>query len=734
MKKLFTPVIFLIICCSLTLHAVIPEKWELYRFEDFLKGKFEGVSVSSDGKLTLAPNEQSIETPGEEFYLSLLFGRNDDVFVGTGHSGRIIHIDKAGKAELYYDLPDMDVFCLAQDSSGNLYAGTSPSGRIYKITEKNKGEPFFDPQERYIWDLLIDDDGTLLAAVGEEGGIYRINMQGQGVSILKADENHILSLYKDRDGNLLAGSGGKGHLYRLTDKGRAEILFESPFEEIRSITQDKNGNVYVAAGGVVLKTPTVGSDTSTQPVRASGADVTVTVTAGAAPGTSAVSPIGSSAMTGAGTEPVADGQPGALYRIDGKGAATMIWSSAKELIYTLAWDSQRDRIVFGTGKKGRVYAYDQSEQISLLLQKDAEQIFGLYPRRTRIYMLTNNPSGLSFLEADQRFEGEYMSRVLDTSTLSLWGRIEWRAVNTKDTSLQFLTRSGNTVSPNKTWSEWSPPYQNRNGEQILSPRARYLQFKIVFRTQSGKESPVVEKLSLFHRELNVKPTFLQLEALPPNVILIKPPPTDDVIWGGDENTGSGSAESDSKTYMSPRKVLRTGFQTIIWQAADKNDDSLIYNIFVREDGSSRWRTLKDGWTDEIYSFETQTLPDGIYFFKVEASDKLNNPAGTELKAEKTSRAIVIDNSLPEIQGFQMKKSGNSLEVSFTAREAFSYIKDVKYLVRPGHWMTVFPEDGICDSITETFKFTMPLPPNTDDMITIKVTDAHGNVGVHRATF
>ncbi|MBU1337992.1 MAG: hypothetical protein KKD56_02885 [Acidobacteria bacterium] len=729
MKNISAIAIFLIICCSLTLHAVVPEKWELYRFEDFLKGKFDGVSVSSDGRLILAPNEVAMDTPGEEFYLSLLFGKNDDLFIGTGHSGHIIHIDRTGKAELYYNLPEMDVFCLAQDSAGNLYAGTSPGGRIYKITEKDKGEPFFDPQERYIWDLLIADDGSLLAAVGEEGGIYRINMEGQGVSILKADENHILSLYQDRDGNLLAGSGGKGHLYRLTDKGRAEILFESPFEEVRSIVQDKAGNIYIAAGGMVQKAAAdlSGGSIPSAGASSSDADVTVTVSA-AALDSAAASSVTSSTLTGTG------GQPGALYRIDGRGAAKMVWSSAEELIYTLAWDSQDDRIIFGTGKKGRIYSYNQSEQISLLLQKDAEQVYGLYPRRSRIYMLTNNPSGMSYLEDGQRFEGEYVSRVLDTTTPSLWGKMEWRAVNTKDTSLQFLTRSGNTVNPNKTWSEWSPPYQNRNGEQILSPKARYLQFKIVFRTQSGKDSPIVDKVCLFHRELNVEPTFLQLEALPPNVVLIKPPLTEDVIWGTDDKEGVASADSDSKTFLAPRRALRKGFQTIIWQAADKNGDNLVFTISVREDESSRWRVLKDDWTEEIFTFESQTLPDGIYFIKVEASDRMDNPAGTELKAEKMSRAIVVDNSLPEIQGFQAKKSGNSLNVTFTAQETFSYIREVKYLVRPGQWMMVFPEDGICDSDKETFKFSLTLPPNADDMITVRVTDAHGNVGVHRATF
>ena len=175
-----------------TLLAVVPQRWELRTREDYLRGKFEGISVSYDGTLALAPQEQKIVAPQEEFYLSVLATPDGATFLGTGHGGKVYRIDREGKAELWFQAPEMDVTCLARDAKGTLYAATSPNGKIYKISDKGKADEFFNPAEKYIWDLLFLDGGELWAAVGESGGIYRISPAGEGLMFFKAAENHIL--------------------------------------------------------------------------------------------------------------------------------------------------------------------------------------------------------------------------------------------------------------------------------------------------------------------------------------------------------------------------------------------------------------------------------------------------------------------------------------------------------------------------------------------------------------
>ncbi len=87
-----------------------------------------------------------------------------------------------------------------------------------------------------------------------------------------------------------------------------------------------------------------------------------------------------------------------------------------------------------------------------------------------------------------------------------------------------------------------------------------------------------------------------------------------------------------------------------------------------------------------------------------------------------------------MKNFQGIKDKNQLAITFQAEDTFSVIKEVKYLVRPDDWRVVFPEDGICDSKQENFKFKLPLVSNSDNLLTILVKDGYGNIGVFRQIF
>lgn len=710
----FTAMFFLV----QALQGVIPQKWEHRRLEDFLKGKFDGISVSFDGILSLSPKEDKIEGPGEEFYLSLLLTEKEVAYLGTGHGGKIYRIDKDGKVELYCKIPEMDIYCLAQDRKGDLYAGTSPNGKIYKITAKGERAVFFNPQEKYIWDLLFTEKGFLLAAVGEKGGIYKINSQGEGRLILKAEENHILCLKNDRNGDLIAGSGGKGALYRIKPGKKVSILFESPFEEIKSVAIDRAGNIYAAAGGSVTRP----RKEEVIPVSTKeDTDITITVTP---------SSVQSKRVTSTNQK-----QPGALYRVNPDGIAKRIWYSNEELIYTLLWNEREKKIIFGTGNKGRIYTIDKNEKISLLLQKNSEQVYLLLPSNSKIYTLSNNPSSMSLLFPERRFKGEYFSQVLDAKVISSWGRIKWQAELPTGSRLQFQTRSGNTDKVDKTWSEWSPPYKNIQGEQILSPKARYVQYKAIFQIQSGNISPYLHEVSLFYLQTNLAPEITKLDLLPSNEVYLKPPEQGEIIWGMNSDL-SEQAKSKDKTlsYIVAKKAKRKGFQTIIWAAADENGDNLLYSIYIKKEDENKWRVFRERWADKIFAFDTLSFPDGIYYVKVVASDAPSNPLGMELEADKISRPMIIDNSLPVIKNFRAAKDRNKLNITFLAEDSMTYIKEVKFLIRPNEWQNIFPEDGICDSKQEKFNVTVTLSPNSDNLIAVKVLDSHGNVGVYRTTF
>lgn len=701
------------------LQAVVPQKWELRTREDYLRGKFDGISVSYDGMLALAPKEEKIAAPQEEFYLSVLAMPDGTTFLGTGHGGKVYRIGKDGKSEVWFQAPEMDVTCLALDRKGVLYASTSPNGRIYKITGSGKGEEFFNPAEKYIWDLLFLDSGELWAAVGESGGIYRISPLGEGRMFFKAAENHILCLEKTAQEDVIAGSGGNGLVYKITPEGRASVLFETPYEEVRSLAMDREGLIYAAASG----TPTRSKQDAgpAAPVRLD-AEVSITVSASGGDGRTA-----SAAAPGA-----KDG--GALYRLTGDGVAKRLWSSDDEMIYTLLWREDEKKVLFGTGGKGRIYSVDKEERVALLLQQSSEQVYQLAPLDSKIYVLSNNPCYFGLLLTEQRFAGEYTGPVLDARTLASWGRIVWDATVPAGASVQFQSRSGNTSEPNAMWSDWSPPY-GKTEEQILSPRARFLQVKALLRVQIGKASPVLDRVTVFYLQSNIAPSVARPEFLRPNEVYLKLPDPDDVILGVERNLPEALAKKDELRIGLPtRKAERKGFQTVVWDAADENGDTLRFGLAMQKDGESEWRVLEEGLTETIYAFDTLSFPDGTYVLKITASDAPSNPLGLELKSERTSPPFVIDNSLPAVKNFTAARNGAALDISFQAEDAYSYIEEAKVLVRPGEWRVVFPVDGIADSRSESFKFSVKLPPGAENQVTVRVRDSYGNVGVFRQNF
>jgi hypothetical protein len=718
---------FLVIASQL--QAVVPRKWELRAREDFLRGKFAGISLSSEGVLSLGPKVEKIELPAEEFYLSLVAVPGGGFYLGTGHGGKIYRIGADKKVEVYFQTSEMDVTCLVLDQKGNLFAGTSPNGKIYKITAKGKGEEFFNPQEKYIWDLILTEKGNLLAAVGESGGVYEVTPGGEGKIIFKARDNHILCLRKSPLGELLAGSGGRGLVYKISPSGRVSVLFESAYEEIRSIAFDGEGNVYVSASGLPSKSvSTVTPSPEVAPVKTeteisvsvSPVQVTTSEIPSAAPSTSIDRPSGQISS--------------AIFQVSADGLSKKLWSLTEEIVYGLIFDEESKKIVFATGNQGRVYLVDNQGAVELLCQESSEQIYSLHKVNNQIYVIGNNPCLFGLLRIGQNFSGEYISPLLDARTLSAWGRISWQAVLPQGTLVQVQSRSGKTAEPDETWSEWSPPYVKPD-EKILSPKGRYLQLRVNMKSPSGQQLPRVEKLLVFYLQTNLAPVIDKLDVLPPNQVFIKPPEQEEIILGVDTSSEeSARKKEETAVYLTPKKAERQGFRTITWEASDENEDKLSFNVFIRKEEDRNWRLMQDKVQDKIFSFDTRNFPDGTYFLKIESSDLPSNPPGTEKKTEKISSPFIIDNSLPVIKNFSAVRTKDGLDVSFEAEDVYSYIEEVKFLVRPEDWQVVFPVDGLCDSRNESFKFPIRLSGATDNLLIIRVKDSFGNIGVFQTRF
>src|SRR5438128_6817775 len=230
---------------AVPLLAVTPLFWETRTYDDFRKGKLANVSLTSDDELILAPRFDVAFNTEQTLVWSAVADSKGNVYLGSGHDGKIFKIDPSGKGTLLADLSELAVLALAVDSKDVLYAVASPDGKVYKI-ENGTAREFFKPQTKYIWSLVFDKQARLLVGTGDKGVIYRVAPDGKGASFYDTDETHVVSMAVDRDGNIIAGGDPKGYVYRISPEGKGFVLYDSGMREIHSVAVGPNGTIYAS--------------------------------------------------------------------------------------------------------------------------------------------------------------------------------------------------------------------------------------------------------------------------------------------------------------------------------------------------------------------------------------------------------------------------------------------------------------------------------------------------------
>ena len=138
--------------------------------------------------------------------------------------------------------------------------------------------------------------------------------------------------------------------------------------------------------------------------------------------------------------------------------------------------------------------------------------------------------------------------------------------------------------------------------------------------------------------------------------------------------------------------------TVRWAAHDDDGDDLIYSLYLRGDGETVWRLLKDKITDKAYSFDATLIPDGGYRIKVVASDAPSHTPGDALTGEKVSDRFVIDTTPPAIANLKACQDcrvrwismQKPFPVTFDAEDATSPIAHAEYSLDAGPWQYIDP--------------------------------------------
>jgi len=720
--------------------AVGPVFWEITKQDDVIKGDARGVSIAENGTIMLAPAFTLVYDTKEAYIWSSTTDTAGNIFLGTGHEGRIFKVTPGGEGRLFYDAAELDVTAMVTDPQGNLYAGTSPNGKIYKITPDGKESVFYDPADKYIWSLAFDSaSSTLYAGTGDKGVIYKIDATGKAAVLVDTNETNIVSLALDKSGNLLAGTDPSGLVLRVSPAGKLFALFDSPTQEIHRLSVTADGSIYALGvsptGGAVGRSATIG----TSSVTSLSTEGVITISSGDDQEDRSAQPIEiSSAPSQSQSRGKTDGARSVLFRILPDGGSDVLWRSNDTVGYGLKPLSD-GRVLVGTGSKGRIYQVGADRSHTLLIQSPEDQTSTIIAVGDNLYATSSNLGRLYRIGRDSVTEGTYVSPVRDTKFAGQWGVITWRGAG----KIELQTRSGNTESPDPTWSDWSAIYRNASGDQITSPRARFIQWRAVLRgTQSGTlpaervtstDHPISAQLQsvvVAYLPRNQAPDISSVNVMAPGVALQEMPMAIDpsIVSSGLDPQLFGVA-----TNVPPRRFFQKGARTLTWQASDPNDDTLQYKVFYRTLGEGEWHLLADMLSQTYYTIDGNRLPDGTYVFKITASDEPSNTRETALVDEQVTDATEIDNTPPAIKVTGPTIVGQSAEVLFDATDATSRIVRGEYSVDGGIWQLIFPVDGIADSAHESFKVKVKFDKPGEHLIAFRCADSSSNVGSAKVT-
>ncbi len=696
------------------------------------------MSLAPDGKLFLSPVYELLFDTGQPYIFSMVRDKSGNLYVGTGDDGKVFKIDPKGEGTLFFQAEEINVFALAIDADDCLYVGTSPDGKVYKVTGPGQSAEFFKSEDKYIWSMVFDDAGNLYVGTGGSGIIYKVDENGTKTVFFSCSDTHVRCLARDKSGNLIAGTAPGGKVIEINSGGESFTLMDTPMEEVHSITFDSFGEIFAVASAAA----DTGGKAASPDATPGGKAVSAAAASQAESGTGSPDPKPATSMIAAlGGGAVAAGDKSVVYAISKDRGVEAVYASKTQMVYDSVMRNDGS-LLLATGPRGRLLSIDSSKQVSVISDASEEHLTRLLADGDTVYTGSSNQGKIFKLQAERSGTGVFESKILDARAVASWGKISWHVTNPEDAHIEFSTRTGNTEKVDNSWSEWSPSYVD-SGRQVVSPRARYLQWKVMIRQDSGSfHSPVadlVDRIQIAYLQQNLRPQVANIEVLPYGIEIQK----QQALSMSGNAVVVPAKTPDGRSLNSPRergnnlpkpvsrRVLQQGAQSFTWRATDGNQDTMEYFLYFKGESETDWKLLEEGYEDPFYTLHASSLPDGIYRLKVVASDAPSNPFDSYLIGELVSRPFVIANASPRVEIETSEVSGRKVELTFVASVLAGSLATAEFSVDGDDWHLVFPKDGIADSAREEYRITTSDLPTGEHLIGIRASDRDGNTGISK---
>ena len=354
------------------------------------------------------------------------------------------------------------------------------------------------------------------------------------------------------------------------------------------------------------------------------------------------------------------GSDGLLYKhTDDGGEKLYIFPESG--IVSLAADSTGSVLV-GTSEMGRVYRINNATSTAEnLFESDINMVCSILPAADgSLIISTGNPGKLMKIKPTYNLSGSYTSKVIDTGRMSKFGKIVWTADLPPGTGITLQTRTGNSLSPDSTWSDWSYEYGWMDeGQLILSPLARFIQVRANLTTTDETKTPLLSDIQVYYKHRNKSP-LIEFESL----------------TGGEKLSGTVKIE---------------------WRAYIANPESLSFSLFYSSDNGVTWKPIEENISPEIkkvalsdnlftekkpelqsYSWSTTKVNDGKYMIKLRAFD-ISEPDNDNLACEIISKPIIVTNTKPEVTITEKAAGENRATVTGFVKTKLACVREVVYL-------------------------------------------------------
>jgi hypothetical protein len=648
--------------------AVGTRSFDLDTLEEMSGGDLKGVAVSSDGIVRAGWTFGNVPLKDATTAFAALAMDDGSVLIATSPGGKILRV-AGDQVTVFAETKELAVTALAKDKKGTVYAGTT-GGKLFKVSQ-GKADVFSKLEgAEEVWALAFDaKSGSLFAATGgEEGKVMRVDAGGASSVYFKSDEPHLVSLAVGDDGDVLAGSSGKGLLYRITGAGRGQVVYDFPGDEVKGIVPTAHGAYYVIANeyGEPPEPPRHSSFSAhTQP----------------------------GPTTGAHPKP----GKGSLYRFDASGRPERLMHHDEFHYLSLMLGTHGEPIV-GTGAEGRIYSANDDHVVTLVADVDSRQIGALgLDAHNKPFAVASDPAVFHRVVAEGGPDAVWTSKTLDAGLRARFGHVTWLSSG----NVEVSTRTGNTSSPDDTWSAWSPPV--RTASAVTSPAGRFVQLRARLTTDTSTLSEVV----LPYLTENLRPIVTEVSAHQKGIA---------------REGKEGASANDTPKHEAAVHIS--------WKVDNADGDTLRYRLWFRNETQSVWRDLLapgEVLTKQDFDWDAAAVPEGRYRVRVDASDEMANPPDTAMSHSLDSSTVLVDNTPPVITGLGI--TGRRLHAKIT--DGLGPIVRAEIAV-DGHleWRPVGAADGLFDTADEAIDedVTKLVPPGAH-VVALRAFDLAGNSAV-----